>query len=392
MKKMFIFVLLLISVLLVGCSPDETNLQDTFLFEVIDVAGDNVFTKEIVYLDDLGVFGSILEVVDVDYDTSEYGAFVNGIENNYPKENGVTYNYYYSLYVNDEMQMIGIDQVEYSDYLKISFIETTTLSELDLLVDSYIELFLDELVDSYLNEDSFNQYVLASLLHFDKYGYYNLDFNDYSYKEQSLSNISGNLFQSLINNATDKVFSNDELDNIRDLDSSNGYELITLVNLLDILDESFDEQKEAVIDKLVNTDFPFLDSDTAGMILTALSSVSSDEKYETYIDEKLTYLKDNQTKDGVLSFGSENPVSTAQMILGLLSLGLNPTDKEFTISDVNLVEALMNFKEENGFIYNGKVDLMFSTPQAFSALSMYKIYRDQKTYSNDKIVNIWNYN
>ena len=64
------------------------------------------------------------------------------------------------------------------------------LSELDLLVDSYIELFLDELVDSYLNEDSFNQYVLASLLHFDKYGYYNLDFNDYSYKEQSLSNIS----------------------------------------------------------------------------------------------------------------------------------------------------------------------------------------------------------
>ena len=164
---------------------------------------------------------------------------------------------YYSLYVNDEMQMIGIDQVEYSDYLKISFIETTTLSELDLLVDSYIELFLDELVDSYLNEDSFNQYVLASLLHFDKYGYYNLDFNDYSYKEQSLSNISGNLFQSLINNATDKVFSNDELDNIRDLDSSNGYELITLVNLLDILDESFDEQKEAVIDKLVNTDFPF---------------------------------------------------------------------------------------------------------------------------------------
>ena len=50
----------------------------TLLFEVIDVAGDNVFTKEIVYLDDLGVFGSILEV-DVIVILLNM-AFVNGLK------------------------------------------------------------------------------------------------------------------------------------------------------------------------------------------------------------------------------------------------------------------------------------------------------------------------
>jgi hypothetical protein len=97
------------------------------------------------------------------------------------------------------------------------------------------------------------------------------------------------------------------------------------------------------------------------------------------VDTYIAYLNENQTPEGIESWGSSNAASTAMVILGLVAQGIHPRSEGFTVEDVDLIEALINYYTEDGFNWlmnSEEVDLMFSTPQAFAALVAYKIYRD----------------
>ncbi|MFA5693112.1 MAG: hypothetical protein WC907_05790 [Acholeplasmataceae bacterium] len=374
---------------------DSSQTYETFLFEVIDLDDNEILSKTINYDSDLGVFESILEVVEVDYDTSEYGAFINGVEDFYPTENGVSYNYYLSVLVNDEYSDTGIDQILYEENLKITLKETTTLDPFDLLVDSFINDFIINESNKFINDSKTDQYVLASLVKLNSYGYYNIDFSDYDFEDFELSGVKDYLLQSLKNNALGNEFTEAELVEINDLSSTNLYEVTTILNILDsVYGKAELNLRNDLLDTLITTNNPYMDPDYAGMTLQAVSTFKDDNDVETFKDDMVTYLKDNQNEDGFISYEIANASSTAQGILGLLAIGLNPRDEEFVKNDYDLVESLMKYYSDGGFKYklsDENIDLMFSTPQAFSALAMYKIYRDQYSFSGG-LVNLWSSN
>ena len=91
------------------------------------------------------------------------------------------------------------------------------------------------------------------------------------------------------------------------------------------------------------------------------------------------YLKTNVSAGGYLDYlASPSAASTAQGVLGLVSVGLNPSN----IEGINVIEALMAFKKDGGFSnkLDGNVDMLFATPQVYSALMAYKVFND--TYLN----------
>src|SRR5699024_5567738 len=68
--------------------------------------------------------------------------------------------------------------------------------------------------------------------------------------------------------------------------------------------------------------------------------------------------------------------TAAQVIIGLVSVGIEPTSTDFTKEDANLLEFMLQYKTEDGLYKNliedEQPDLAFATPQAFLALAYYK--------------------
>ena len=134
--------------------------------------------------------------------------------------------------------------------------------------------------------------------------------------------------------------------------------------------------KQELLTKInVFTEDDYRDADYAGVALMA--SANSD------IDKNPLYnlINTSLSKDGVVTWGEANSSSTANVILGLIANGINPTNEEYTTNGVNLVEALLLYQTDGAFKnkLNGEVDLTFATPQAFSALVAYKLFvKNQK--------------
>src|SRR5690554_4983302 len=123
------------------------------------------------------------------------------------------------------------------------------------------------------------------------------------------------------------------------------------------------------------------------MMIVALAGIQ-DGEVEAYIEELILYLEEQVTEDGIISFTKASSASTAQTILALIALGEGPV-----LNDVNLIEALIGFHTETGFVNNlndENVDLMFATPQSYAALITYKIARDQLAYSDNQSLVLYN--
>lgn len=115
------------------------------------------------------------------------------------------------------------------------------------------------------------------------------------------------------------------------------------------------------------------DCDVTSMAIIALSKYyNSNKEVKLAVDRGLKALSSLQEESGKFSSrGVRNSESTAQVIVALTSLGINPnTDTRFTKKGNTVVEALLEFSlESGGFSHteNGEYNQM-ATEQSFYAL------------------------
>lgn len=137
--------------------------------------------------------------------------------------------------------------------------------------------------------------------------------------------------------------------------------------------------------------------DITGMALTALAPYKGQEKVQGAIDQAVAWISSVQDDNGGFSDdsnGGDASETTAQVIIGLASVGINPTEERFTkqpvdtfaenldssSSGVNLIQQLLTFKQDDGgfaHLQGGESDMMASS-QALLALASYDNYLTNK--------------
>ena len=372
MRKVYSFLsFLILSVLLVAC-----NTNDTFLFVLEDIDGKVLIYEKINY-DNVSILSSLDEALELDYTEFDFGVMVNGIEGFYPLEYGITFNYFLSLEVNGSDSMVGIGDLEYSEDLSIKFKEATMLSEIDLLVDEIVYN-----MENTIEIANVDYTLLASLMQAQAYNYNLFDLSNYNY-DLKVDSV-GSAFNSVVANLVLNELTEAQINEVLALEASGPYNLISYINTLNVLGEN--ELRLTNAKKAVDS-ISFFDADTAAMMIVALAGIQ-DGEVEAYIEELILYLEEQVTEDGIISFTKASSASTAQTILALIALGEGPV-----LNDVNLIEALIGFHTETGFVNNlndENVDLMFATPQSYAALITYKIARDQLAYSDNQSLVLYN--
>ncbi len=117
------------------------------------------------------------------------------------------------------------------------------------------------------------------------------------------------------------------------------------------------------------------DPDITAMALQALALYKNDVKVAAAIEHGLDALSElQQSNGGYISWGTENVESTAQVIIALTALGIDPVnDARFIKNGANLFTALLPYQLENGAFEHtagGGADSM-ATEQSALALVAY---------------------
>lgn len=263
----------------------------------------------------------------------------------------------------------------------------TQLDETDQKVDESIEQFLEGHISNYIADELINDSVLASIHHLDP-----------SDKNQYLSDYL-NLNMTFVRDTAYSLINALVYENVLDKDvtisknivesktTGNPYEATSLLHaayMANLSDEKINEFKNVIL----NTDLTFMDADFAGMAMLALSPYKDEEDVKSYIEELKTLIISFLSPEGVISWGNANSATTATVIVGLVAIGENPRDEKYTIEDIDLIEALILYETNGAFkwmLSDEDVDMMFSTPQSFTALVLYQLYRknQQEIYLYD---------
>ena len=254
--------------------------------------------------------------------------------------------------------------------------------EKDLLL-AKVDLAIEEFIDNHLNkfiatEDEvvLDYYVVPAIKALEDNGYdiklkelVDVDKINAYYSSYDYSSVASLFKATVIRKALglnlDTVKT--KLNELTEVDQwSYNYGLIAL-NITDVNSEL----KQDLLTKVnVIKEEDYRDADYAGVTLMATSNDDiNKESLHNLINTSLS-------KDGVITWGKANSSSTANVILGLLANGINPTSEEYTTDEVNLIEALLTYESDGAFVneLDKDVDLMFATPQAFAALVAYKIF------------------
>lgn len=395
MKKVWLLMLLLSGiVLLAGCletnDPTETpvvteEIQQLATVEVYDLDNVLVFTEEISFLeDDTRSTIEIIEAhIDFIYAVFDFGVFVYGVGGFFPKEYGVSFNYWLGLYINNISSSVGIDGVVLEDGMVISFKEQTMFDQVDQAVDQLIYLFMANHLSTYINDTYIHHDVLAAIVKLSLMGYDTPHLStliDREHLDDYLLTLESEAIGQTFKKAVIEAgFGIDDLETktaLEDMAPTNPYDATSLLNALFVV------RSESLLigqihDQLINDLPEYMDPDYAGMLLVALAPYS--ETSETVILDMMTFIQTQQTNQGILSWGNANAASTAAVILGLIAHGENPRDQAYTVEDVDLIEALLLYETNAAFYWlidDAEADMNFSTPQAFAALVAYKLYRD----------------
>lgn len=126
---------------------------------------------------------------------------------------------------------------------------------------------------------------------------------------------------------------------------------------------------DSLIDKVPTAhNEEWFDVDTAAAILSGFA------KYNVDKSNLYQIIESKSTIDGVLGWDN-NPssASTAQVMMGYLA-----NDQSLIVGEVNFFDAMLKFYDQSkaGFknsLLDEEIDLVFSTPQGFAALSMYLV-------------------
>ncbi len=331
------------------------------------------------------------EETELHYSTSQWGTFVKGINEFFPTEAGVTFNYWFSLYVDGVFSNVGIDLVEVVPGMGISFVETTSLDEIDVTVDRLINEFIENHAATFLNNTTVDHYVLAAMSQLITHGYDvpSLDtfITNATTRNFDRATIGGSLKTAIFEAAfsLNIVMTRTALEGFS---TTSGWGAIPLLQGLTITQGDL-LQVESLIAMLTTLNSEDGNGpDYFGMLLTALAPHSNIDglgeaeqaSYLAMITELQREIKLTLTADGVESWGSANASSTAMVIIGLVGHGIDPRGEDFTVDGYDLIEALLKYEANYGAfrwkLTDADADMLFSTPQAFSALVAYKLYRD----------------
>lgn len=125
------------------------------------------------------------------------------------------------------------------------------------------------------------------------------------------------------------------------------------------------------------------DVDVTAMALQALASYPDpNAESDAAIDRALQFLSEKQQPSGgYSSYGAENPESTAQVIIALASLGIDPTaDARFCKNGSTPLDALLRYRLPNGSFCHreGEETNHTATVQVFCAMTAYLRYAQGK--------------
>ncbi|EST12773.1 prenyltransferase/squalene oxidase repeat-containing protein [Sporolactobacillus laevolacticus] len=127
------------------------------------------------------------------------------------------------------------------------------------------------------------------------------------------------------------------------------------------------------------------DVDTTGMVLTALSRYQ--DKAKDAIDKAINYLKNSEQEDGGFVNYSPNSNSTAQAIIALSSLGIDPTEGDFNKNGHNPVTSLDQYKSNGGYKWASfsESDDPFSNEQVIQGLVAYSQFKEGEQLFNFRV-------
>lgn len=366
---------------------DETPTEEEYSLNITIEIGDEVTGFHLVE----GYEGTLFDVVnthfDLTYSESEYGVFIISLEDLNPKNGS-----YIAISENGEMAMSGIDQLTLEDGDTFTFDIVwydTVLQE----IDEMITLFLDHHIETYINESFIDVNVLSALKllgleeeYIDDLDIANMAMFDENtlettadyFKAVTILNMLGYDVDALLNDYANTASVGPY--------GETAYGLLVLQQSSELYAELIDTFEQ---DLMNNAPFS-LGLDAGGISLVSLAD-SDFENRQSLIDEYVSGIEENQldtggvkTRDMVYGDttypGTENAASMAQVIIGLLANGIDPSGDTLSVGEVSLISRLLDFKTEDGaFDYllddDFDVDLMFSTPQAFLAIVMYQEYK-----------------
>ncbi|CAM3304551.1 prenyltransferase/squalene oxidase repeat-containing protein [Sporolactobacillus spathodeae] len=118
------------------------------------------------------------------------------------------------------------------------------------------------------------------------------------------------------------------------------------------------------------------DVDTTAMVLTALSSFQ--DKAKDTIDKGVQYLQQSEQVDGGFVNYAPNSNSTAQVIIALSSLDIDPTEGAFNKNGHNPVNSLAQYKSNGGYKWASfsASDDPFSNDQVIQGLVAYSLFKE----------------
>jgi hypothetical protein len=127
-----------------------------------------------------------------------------------------------------------------------------------------------------------------------------------------------------------------------------------------------------------------MDPDITGAALVALAPYKDREEVRKVIDDAVTALSNNQLNSGGFSSaGVENAESCAQVIQGLVAIGIDPSEEKFRKDNGDLVTNFLSYALDNGAFEHVRESGSNETAtiQALQALVALKKYDPNKKYS-----------
>lgn len=249
-------------------------------------------------------------------------------------------------------------------------------------INDQIDAFIETYASTYVNVTSQDFYVARALGLLEQYGY-DVKLSDYLtktdmqslYESKEYSGL-GDIFKALIIAdlyEEEPASAKTALEAISSVETWNhvyGFIALEKTGVNSTL------KQEVLSQMLVRTENDFRDADFAGMALMATAHLDINRSLF------LGLIEEAVTEDGIASsWSGANASSTAMAILGYLAIDEDPR----TILSIDLVSVLLEYFVEGAAkntLTDTEVDLLFATPQAFSALVAYKIAVEKNVVVN----------
>ena len=399
MKKLFSMVIITLMIFTLAACTESKDFEVLFTFTD---ENQSETIETVVFNDDFeGDFQELMEDnFNLNVSVSDYGTTLLSIEHLSPKTGA-----YVAISKNGEMSNVGIDLIEFTDGDSFEF-DVVWWDDTEKAVDEAIKLFLENLASDYVSSTVIDYNVISALKLLGVADQYLSSSEAVSLVSEDALVTVNDYFKAIIKLQsvganTDDLYSDLSLIIAPGMYGQTAYGLLALDSNVHTADYS-----AFVISALadLNTTTPY-DSglDAGGISLVALSNYTDETGVEELITEFTDWITSSQLDSGGVKTkditwgdtvypGTENAASIAQVVMGLVANGINPTGENYTVEENNLITRLLEYQTSTGsfdwaFDDEFEEDLVFSTPQAFLALVVYQ------TYSNTyEAVNPYNFN